>query len=236
MPWKSARYVCMTLVERLYFFIIAGCAWQLAQRSGLFIRQPGACGPAMSCEWWQSVHVGTSAFFPSLSARPCTLFAYVADTPAWQRGARLGDPRPRLRRVGDVVRAVAVDARRGHPVAAGDRRVVDAVEGLAVVGEMTPLARLVVRDGELAPRLERLRGVRDVGDVGVAVGASELAAVDRPGEFLAVDEQASGFTARQRHRHRLVAVAGEAPLDVLVLRLRDTLRLDRDGDDERKEN
>jgi hypothetical protein len=47
-PWKSARYVCITFVERPYRFIIVSLAWQLAQSSGLLSRHPGACGPAMS--------------------------------------------------------------------------------------------------------------------------------------------------------------------------------------------
>ncbi len=60
----------MTLVDSPYFFIIPAFAWQLAHRSGLFSRHPGACGPAIAWDWWQSVQVGTSPFFSSMSARP----------------------------------------------------------------------------------------------------------------------------------------------------------------------
>jgi hypothetical protein len=100
---------------------------------------------------------------------------------------------------------------------------------------VTPLARLVIGDRKLALGLERLGDVRHVGDVGVAVRAAQLAAMHRALEHAAVDVEALDLAARQGDRHRLVTVAGQAGLDVLVLWLRGNGRGDPHGDDQGKQ-
>jgi hypothetical protein len=157
-----------------YFFMSGSFAWQRPHMSGMLSSHFCWCGPPMSCERWQSVHTGTSA------EEPFVRHALVTSR------AGLRDPRARLRRLLDVVRPVAVDADRRGPIAAGDRRLVHAVERLGVVREMAPPALFVVGERQLAAVPYRARRVRDFGLAGMAVGARQLG-VNGSCEHRAVD-------------------------------------------------
>ncbi len=99
------------------------------------------------------------------------------------RGDLLARPRGRSHRV----RAVAVDAGRRFLLAFGQSRVMNAVKQPGVLGEVAFFARLVIGQRHRAPVLELPRRVRHRGNVGVTVGTSELAAVNRMGEALPID-------------------------------------------------
>ena len=135
---------------------------------------------------------------------------------------------------GDVVGPVAVHARGRHPVAPLERLEVHAVERLRVVREVAPLALLVVREREVAQRLERPGLVRHRRHVLVAVGAAQLVAVDRLPERVHVDVQRPRLAARQRDRHALVAVAAQARLHVGRLRRGSLGRREHQGGTQQK--
>ena len=94
--------------------------------------------------------------------------------------ARAGLGNPRLRNTGasHIVSPVAIYANRRFQVSSGQYRIVNAVECFRIVIEMTPLAALVIGDGEFSEILVCPWRMGIGFDVTVAIRASHLLAVN----------------------------------------------------------
>ena len=91
-------------------------------------------------------------------------------------------------------------------LAFGQSRVMNAVKQPGVLGEVALFARLVIGQRHRTPVLELPRRVRHRGNVGVTVGTSELAAVNRMGEALGIDVQRQRLAISQLGRSIRLAV------------------------------
>jgi hypothetical protein len=124
--------------------------------------------------------------------------------------ARRPDVRARRLRRFDLVRTVAVDADRRRRVAARERRLMDAAEGLAVIGEVAAAALLRRREAEVAHGLDLELGMRHLGLRGMALGALHTPAVDRRRMRRRIHEERQRLAARERHREIAIVVAVRA--------------------------
>ena len=205
LPWKSARYVRRTAVERPYLlhqgFVRVAAAAELDRLElPLLLVRPADVVRAVAVGAHGHVRRGRS-----VEIAPMHALGVRRRDPLVAARAGLRDARARLGRLLDVVRAVAIDADRRGAIAARDRRLVHAVERLRVVGEVAAAALLVVGQREFAMRAEVARLVRDLRLARVAIRARE-ACVDGLGEDA---RRPRAATAAPVHRGR-----GELPVRV----------------------
>ena len=141
-----------------------------------------------------------------------TLGVGLGDRPV-AGGAGLRDARTGLRRSRDVVGPVAFYTGRGKDIPARLQAIVNAVQGLGVVLEMAILAGLTEAGAKLRQVLVVALGVWHLFEAGVTIGATQVL-VHRTLKELALHEQRRLFTAVEGHAQAVVAVAGEAVLDL----------------------
>jgi hypothetical protein len=107
-----------------------------------------------------------NALTVSFVDRLMTARAGLGNTRLWNTGAS------------HIVSPVAIDAKRRFQFSSGQYRIVNAVECFRIVVEMTPLAALVICDGEFSEILECPWRMGIGVDVTVAIRASHLLSVN----------------------------------------------------------
>ncbi len=120
----------------------------------------------------------------------------------------------RNRRTGHVVSAMAIDAQGSVQIALRKQGVMNAVESFCIIIEVTALARFLVGQREFAEILEGPRRMGVSRDIGVAVRATQFAAMNRAGKSLRFDKERALFAARQYEFQILIAMATETELHV----------------------